>query len=464
MTSSPETIVTGELDALLGEHFAGKIVRKDLTKLVKEGANVPVFVLEYLLGNYCASQDEVVVAEGLETEKRILAENFVRPDEAEKIKSLVRERGTYKVIDKVSVQLNEKRDVYEAQLLSLGIKGVEVLSSTVRQYEKLLVGGMWSLVTLEYFYEEGQKGSPFTIQQIKPIQMPNTNMEELRAGRSHFSAEQWLDVLLRSSGMEPTTLDPRVRWHLLARMIPFVENNFNVCELGPRGTGKSHIYKEVSPNSILISGGQTTVANLFYNLARRQIGLVGVWDVVAFDEVAGIHFKDHDGVQIMKDYMASGSFARGRDSVSASAAMVFVGNIDSYITRSNNFLLYHQPSTTTWTMIPWGEDQAFTEALDPLDPYDPDVPAKHGQLYEGCLASTACVDALSWRIEELVEHVESESLVEHAVAQRDLISDLSRSDPLSGAGRWETRGAQNDVLRFLERRSVQILEQLEEPR
>ena len=329
MTSSPETIVTGELDALLGEHFAGKIVRKDLTKLVKEGANVPVFVLEYLLGNYCASQDEVVVAEGLETVKRILAENFVRPDEAEKIKSLVRERGTYKVIDKVSVQLNEKRDVYEAQLLSLGIKGVEVLSSTVRQYEKLLVGGMWSLVTLEYFYEEGQKGSPFTIQQIKPIQMPNTNMEELRAGRSHFSAEQWLDVLLRSSGMEPTTLDPRVRWHLLARMIPFVENNFNVCELGPRGTGKSHIYKEVSPNSILISGGQTTVANLFYNLARRQIGLVGVWDVVAFDEVAGIHFKDHDGVQIMKDYMASGSFARGRDSVSASAAMVFVGNIDN---------------------------------------------------------------------------------------------------------------------------------------
>ena len=329
MTSKQETEVTVDLDALLNEHFAGKIVRKDLTKLVKEGANVPVFVLEYLLGNYCASQDEAVVADGLETVKRILAENFVRPDEAEKIKSLIREKGSYKVIDKVSVQLNEKRDVYEAHLLSLGIGGVEVPSSTVRRYDKLLVGGMWALVTLEYFYEEGQKGSPFIIQQLKPIQMPNMDMDDLREGRRAFTADQWLDVLMRSSGMEPTTLESGVKWHLLARMIPFVENNYNVCELGPRGTGKSHIYKEVSPNSILISGGQTTVANLFYNLSRRQIGLVGVWDVVAFDEVAGIHFKDHDGVQIMKDFMASGSFVRGRDSLNASAAMVFVGNIDN---------------------------------------------------------------------------------------------------------------------------------------
>lgn len=317
------------LDTLLNRYFAGKIVRKDLTKLVKEGANVPVFVLEYLLGNYCSSQDEEIVEEGLQTVKKILADNFVRPDEAEKIKSLIREKGTYKVIDKVSVQLNEKRDVYEAQLVSLGIKGVVVPTPFVKEYEKLLVGGMWALVTLEYFFEEGQKGSPFSVRQIKPIQMPNMDMEELREGRRHFTAEEWLDVLLRSSGMEPTTFEPRVKWHLLARMIPFVESNYNVCELGPRGTGKSHIYKEVSPNSILISGGQTTVPNLFYNMSRRQIGLVGVWDVVAFDEVAGIHFKDHDGVPIMKDYMASGSFARGRDSFNASAAMVFVGNIDN---------------------------------------------------------------------------------------------------------------------------------------
>ena len=322
-------IVSCDLDALLNQHFGGKIVRKDLTKLVKEGANVPVFVLEYLLGNYCSSQDDEVVKEGIETVKRILRENFVRPDEAEKIKSLIREKGTYKVIDKISVELNEKRDVYEAHLLSLGIKGVVVPTSTVKQYEKLLVGGMWALVTLEYFYEEGQKTSPFCIRHIKPIQMPNMDMEDLRNGRREFDPKQWHDVLLRSSGLEPTAFDERAKWHLLARLIPFVENNYNSCELGPRSTGKSHIYKEVSPNSILISGGQTTVANLFYNLSRRQIGLVGAWDVVAFDEVAGIRFKDLDGVQVMKDFMASGSFVRGRSSINASASMVFVGNIDN---------------------------------------------------------------------------------------------------------------------------------------
>jgi ATP-dependent Lon protease len=329
MISEASDVPGGELDTLLNAHFAGKIVRKDLTKLVKEGANVPVFVLEYLLGNYCSSQDPEVVAEGLQTVKRVLAENYVRPDEAEKIKSLIREKGTYKVIDKVTVELNEKRDVYEAHLLSLGITGVVVPTPTVKQYEKLLVGGIWALITLEYFYEEGQKGSPFSVRALKPIQMPNMDMEALREARAHFTKEQWLDALLRSSGMEPSNLEPRVKWHLLARMIPFVESNYNVCELGPRGTGKSHIYKEVSPNSILVSGGQTTVANLFYNLARRQVGLVGVWDVVAFDEVAGIRFKDHDGVQIMKDYMASGSFVRGRGSLNASASMVFVGNIDN---------------------------------------------------------------------------------------------------------------------------------------
>lgn len=262
MTSNPSTTMTGDLDALLNQHFAGKVVRKDLTKLVKEGANVPVFVLEYLLGNYCSSQDEVIVKEGLETVKRILADNFVRPDEAEKIKSYIREKGTYKIIDKVSVKLNEKRNVYEADLINLGIRGVVVPSSTVKQYEKLLVGGIWALVTLEFFFEEGQKESPFSVRQLKPVQMPNMDMEELRQGRRHFTTEQWQDVLLRSCGMEPTTLDKRAKWHLLARIIPFVENNYNVCELGPRGTGKSHIYKEISPNSILVSGGQSTVASL----------------------------------------------------------------------------------------------------------------------------------------------------------------------------------------------------------
>jgi ATP-dependent Lon protease len=317
-----------DLDDLLNEHFAGKVVRKDLTKLVKEGANVPVYVLEYLLGCYCASRDEAVIKEGLQTVKRVLAENYVRPDEAEKVKSTIRERGRMKVIDKVTVRLNEKRDVYEALLSNLGTKGVEVGTHYVKQYEKLLAGGIWCIVTLSYFFEEGQKGSPFVIEEMKPIQMPNVDLETYFRGRAAFNEDQWINVLLRSTGIEPTHFESRVKWHLLARMIPLVENNYNVCELGPRGTGKSHIYKEISPNSILISGGKTSVANLFYNMSSRRVGLVGLWDVVAFDEVAGINFDDKDGIQIMKDFMASGSFARGRDSINASASMVFVGNIN----------------------------------------------------------------------------------------------------------------------------------------
>lgn len=323
-----ESEVNNSIDGLLNHHFAGKVVRKDLTKLVKEGANVPVYVLEYLLGMYCASDNEEVIQDGLVNVKKILAENYVRPDESEKVKSKIRELGTYKVIDKVTVKLNEKRDTYEALLSNLGVKGVEIASGTVKKYEKLLVGGIWCIVTLNYYYEENMKGSPFSVGELKPIQMPNMDMEGLFEGRKAFTQDQWMNALIRSTGMEPSVLEPRVKWHLIARMIPFVENGFNVCELGPRGTGKSHIYKEISPNSILVSGGQTTVANLFYNMGSRQVGLVGMWDVVAFDEVAGISFKDKDGVQIMKDYMASGSFARGKDQISANASMVFVGNIN----------------------------------------------------------------------------------------------------------------------------------------
>lgn len=328
MQDSP--LKTHDIDTLLNAHFSGKVVRKDLTKLIKEGANVPVYVLEYLLGMYCASNDDETIQNGLSSVKRVLAENYVRPDEAEKIKSKIREAGSYKVIDKVTVRLNEKRDTYEALLSNLGVKA-EVSDAFVRQYEKLLVGGIWAIVTLQYFYEENQKGSPFTVTDLKPIQMPNMDMPALFEGRKSFTDKDWIDALIRSTGMEPSCFEERVKWHLLARMIPLVENNYNFCELGPRGTGKSHIYKEISPNSILVSGGQTTVANLFYNMGARKVGLVGLWDTVAFDEVAGITFKDHDGVQIMKDYMASGSFSRGREAINANASMVFVGNINQSV-------------------------------------------------------------------------------------------------------------------------------------
>jgi len=335
------------LDQLLNEHFGGRVVRKDLTKLLKEGANVPVYVLEYLLGMYCASEDEEVIREGLETVKNILSENYVRPDEAEKVKSKIKELGNFKVIDKVTVRLNEKRDIYEAVLSNMGVKSVEISSALVKEYEKLLVGGIWCILDLEYFYDESRKVSPFILRSMKPIQMPNLDMEAVFEGRRAFTVDQWIDVLLRSTGLEPTAFEERIKWHLLARLIPLVENNYNCCELGPRGTGKSHIYKEISPNSILVSGGQTTVANLFYNMNTRKVGLVGLWDSVAFDEVAGINFKDKDGVQIMKDFMASGSFSRGRDMINANAAMVFIGNInqsvDTLVKTGHLFVPFPEP-------------------------------------------------------------------------------------------------------------------------
>ncbi|RKD27639.1 ATP-dependent Lon protease [Caminicella sporogenes DSM 14501] len=329
MESSDKTF---NLNEKLNKYFAGRVVRKDLTKKIKEGANVPVYVLEYLLGMYCATDDEDSINEGVERVKKILSDNFVRPDEAEKVKSKIRELGQYTVIDKVTVKLNEKKDIYEAEFSNLGLKGVEIAPHYVKEYEKLLSGGIWCILKMSYYYDEEVKEiSPFNISKLTPIQMPNMDIEEIFNGRRYFTKDEWIDVLLRSIGMEPTQLKENVKWHLLCRMIPLVENNYNLCELGPRGTGKSHIYKEISPNSILISGGQTTVANLFYNMARRKIGLVGLWDVVAFDEVAGITFKDKDGIQIMKDYMASGSFARGKEEKNASASMVFVGNINQSV-------------------------------------------------------------------------------------------------------------------------------------
>lgn len=319
------------LEKLL-EHFPGKIVRKDLTKHIKEGANVPVYVLEYLLGMYCSSQDEAVIEQGIETVKEILAKNYVRPDEAQKIISKLRETGSYTVIDNVSVRLNYRTDTYEASFSNLGLTGVPISSQYASDFERLLSGGIWCIVQMEYHFFEGDPhGTPFVIRELTPVQMPGIDMEELRFGRSQFTDAEWIDLILRSIGMEPDSLDTREKWLHIARLIPLVENNYNLCELGPRGTGKSHVYKEISPNSILVSGGQTTVANLFYNMASRQVGLVGMWDTVAFDEVAGITFKDKDGIQIMKDYMASGSFARGKEEKNATASFVFVGNINQSV-------------------------------------------------------------------------------------------------------------------------------------
>ena len=335
----------------LRQNFDGKIVRKDLTKKIKEGANVPVYVLEFLLGQYCSSDDDEVIEQGVQSVKRILADNFVRPDEAQKVLSRLRSRGSHTIIDMVTVRLDIKKDCFFAEFSNLGLANIPITDEYPEKYDRLLCGGIWCIVQLDYESEgdnnfgiidvdgntlqskqKKQKDiSPISIRKLTPIQMPHIDIDDLKRGRQAFTKEEWLDVMLRSIGMEPDELTYREKWLLLTRMIPLVENNFNLCELGPRSTGKSHLYKEISPNSILVSGGQTTVANLFYNMGRKTVGLVGLWDCVAFDEVAGIRFKDKDGVQIMKDYMASGSFARGKEEKAASASMVFVGNINQSV-------------------------------------------------------------------------------------------------------------------------------------
>ena len=340
-----------ELRRKLRSNFDGRIVRKDLTKKIKEGANVPVYVLEFLLGQYCSSDDEASIEKGVQNVKRILADNFVRPDEAQKILSQLRKNGSHTIIDMVTVHLDIKKDCFFAEFSNLGLTNVPITDDYPEKYDRLLCGGIWCIVQLEYESEgdssfgiinadgdplhskqKKQKDIlPISIRKLTPIQMPHIDIDELKQGRKAFTKDEWLDVLLRSIGMEPDEFTYREKWLLLTRMIPLVENNFNLCELGPRSTGKSHLYKEISPNSILISGGQTTVANLFYNMGRKTVGLVGLWDCVAFDEVAGIRFKDKDGVQIMKDYMASGSFARGKEEKAATASMVFVGNINQSV-------------------------------------------------------------------------------------------------------------------------------------
>ena len=332
------------LDRKINEVFPGKVVRKDLTALLRRGANVPTFGLEYLLGMYCATDDETAIAEGVEKIRKILAENYVRPEESEKVKSLIRERGEYTVIDKVSAVLDEYKDIYVARFSNLEIEPFVLQSDYAVKYTKILMGGIWCIARIGYTYQQdsmedekkrrkkrGPEDSPFRILGLKPIQLPNLDAAEMIEKRKEFTTEEWIAMLLRSEGMEPDALSEKEKLHFIERMVPLAEHNYNLCELGPRGTGKSHLYKEISPYSILMSGGQTTTANLFYSMAAHRVGLVGHWDCVAFDEVAGMRFRDLDAIQIMKDYMASGSFARGRDMINADASMVFVGNINDSV-------------------------------------------------------------------------------------------------------------------------------------
>lgn len=344
-----------ELDMKFLENFPGKVVRKDLTSLMKKGANVPTYVLEYLLGMYCATDDEEAIEIGLSKIKRILSENYVRPDQSEYVKSKIKENGQYTIIDKITVVFDDREDKYVARFTNLRMDPFEVSSDLVIHNEKLLVGGIWCILKIEYVglerereeneqetFEEDIFGnhkkkkkikkkkskydSPFEIASLKPIQMPNLDLDEIKLARSNFTKEEWMTLLLRSAGYEPEELTEKEKLHYLLRFVPFIQKNYNLVELGPRGTGKSHAYSELSPYSILMSSGTTTVSNMFYNMASHRVGLVGNWDCIAFDEVAGITQASADMVQIMKNYMANGSFARGADSISSDASIAFEGN------------------------------------------------------------------------------------------------------------------------------------------
>lgn len=342
-----------EFDEKVLDNFPGKVVRKDLTSLMKKGANVPTYVLEYLLGMYCATDDEDAIEIGLGKIRRILSENYVRPDQSEYVKSKIKENGQYTIIDKITVELDEREDKYIARFTNLNLDPFEVNSDLVVHNEKLLVGGIWCIVKIEYVgldkdedeedgYEEDIFGntkkkkktrkkrsryeSPFEIASLKPIQMPNLDLDEIKDCRQNFTKDEWIALLLRSAGYEPDALSDKQKLHYLLRFVPFIQKNYNLVELGPRGTGKSHVYSELSPYSILMSSGHTTVSNMFYNMGSRKIGLVGNWDCIAFDEVSGITQSTGDMIQIMKNYMANGSFARGAESISSDASIAFEGN------------------------------------------------------------------------------------------------------------------------------------------
>ena len=339
------------LDDKINQHFPGLVVRKDLVKQVKGNAIVPTYVLEYLLGQYCATNDEASIESGIDTVKDILRKHYVHRNEANKIQSDIKERGRYKVIDRISVVLNEKTDAYEAVFENLGIKKVAVDSITVKQNPKLLVTGIWCIADVQYEFSEDSRVSPWILESLKPIQIANYDFYEFVTAREEFTLDEWIDVLMQTIGFDPEAFGRRSKLLQLMRLIPYVERNYNIIELGPKGTGKSHIYSEFSPHGQLISGGEVSVAKLFVNNSNGRIGLVGFWDVVAFDEFAG---KDKTAnralVDIMKNYMANKTFSRGVQTMGAEASFSFVGNTDHNVPTCSRTATYLKPyprSSTT---------------------------------------------------------------------------------------------------------------------
>ena len=389
-----------ELDRKVTQVFAGKVVRKDLVHQAKKDVNAPSYVLEYLLGKYCATDDPAAIEAGLKLVYNTLTDSIIRPDEAMKAQSRVKERGQQRYIDKVLVRLEGTK--YWAEVVNFGQRFVHIPDHFVRNNERVLEGGVWAQVDIEFRPEEevGGKTRPFFITDLKPIQLAAFSLDDYRAGRQELTTDEWLDLLIRSLGFEPSSLNRREKLLMLMRLVPMAQRNYNLVELGPRGTGKSYVYRELSPYSILISGGKTTVANLFYNMSTRKVGLVGLWDVVAFDEVAGINFSDRSAIQILKDYMESGSFSRGREELVAEASIVFAGNINQPI----------DVLVRTGTLFqPLPEDMQDMALIDRLHFYLPgwDVPKMHNDLFTNHYGFV--VDYLSEALRELRRHSYAEA-------------------------------------------------------
>ncbi|NMG55075.1 BREX system Lon protease-like protein BrxL [Aromatoleum aromaticum] len=405
-----------ELDQKINTHFPGLVVRKDLVKTVKGNAIVPSYVLEYLLGQYCATSDEPTIQTGIETVKEILAKHYVHRNEAGLVRSNIKEKGRYKVIDKISVDLNDKKDVYEAQFSNLGIKEVLVDSGTVKKHPKLLVGGVWCIADLEYEFTEDKSSSPWILSTLKPIQLSHFDFDGYVEARKQFTTDEWIDLLVQSIGFNPEMFGKRSKLTQLVRLIPFCERNYNLIELGPKGTGKSHIYSEFSPHGILISGGEVTVPKLFVNNSSGKIGLVGYWDCVAFDEFAGKQKRvDKALVDIMKNYMANKSFSRGVETLGAEASMVFVGNTQHTVP----YMLKH---SDLFCELP---DKFYDSAfLDRIHFYIPgwEVDIIRGEMFSGGYGFV--VDYLAEILRSLRNHDYSDRYTEHF----SLSSDISTRD------------------------------------
>lgn len=405
-----------ELDTKICDVFAGLVVRKDLVKTVKGNAIVPSYVLEYLLGQYCATNDEDSIQSGIQTVKDILAKHYVHRNEAGLIRSTIREKGRHKVIDKVSVALNDKKDVYEAEFANLGIKKMLIDSTTIKKHPKLLVGGVWCIADIEYDHVEDKDASPWVLSTLKPIQMSHFDYDAYLESRKQFSLDEWIDVLLQSVGFNPEYFSRRSKITQLIRLIPFCERNYNLIELGPKGTGKSHIYSEFSPHGILISGGEVTVPKLFVNNTSGKLGLVGYWDTVAFDEFAGKQKRvDKALVDIMKNYMANKSFSRGVETLGADASMVFIGNTE----HSVPYMLKH---SDLFDALPEKfYDSAF---LDRLHFY---IPGWEIDIIRGEMFSTGygfVVDYLA----EILRHLRNQDFSDQYKEFFTLSSDISTRD------------------------------------